>query len=182
MDALRNRDAVPDAAKLHFSGHLLSHDRNAEGLRAILEEYFGVHAEIESFRGQWITIGADDRCRLGDRPESNSLGRNAVLGARVWECQHRFRVRMGPMSLADYARLLPDQESFRRLRAWVKNYVGDEFFWDVRLALKAAEVPDVQLGRCGQLGWTTWLRSGPMPADAADAIFTPETYRWERKN
>ena len=40
MEALQDRDAVPDPAKLYFTGRLSSQTRNAEGLEAILRSIF----------------------------------------------------------------------------------------------------------------------------------------------
>jgi type VI secretion system protein ImpH len=77
------------------------------------------------------------------------------------------------MRLADLEHLLPEGEAFRRLKTWVMNYVGDEFFWDAQLVLQAAEVPPIQLGQASRLGWTSWLRTGPFTRDADDVILQP---------
>ena len=61
----------------------------------------------------------------------------------------------------------------KRLVAWVRNYVGDQFDWDVQLIVKAEEVPQVRLGRVGRLGWSTWVRSKPTPRDVGDLILRP---------
>ena len=111
-----------------------------------------------------MELPADSVCRLGDSPASGSLGQTTIVGARMWDCQLKFRLRLGPMRLADLEHLLPDGEAFRRLKAWVMNYVGDEFFWDAQLVLLAAEVPSISLGLGGRLGWTSWLRSRAVPA------------------
>jgi type VI secretion system protein ImpH len=50
----------------------------------------------------------------------------------------------------------------------VRNYLGDEFEWDLNLVLVANEVPVLELGVAGELGWTTWLGRRRSPADAAD--------------
>lgn len=74
------------------------------------------------------------------------------------------------MSFSNYQRMLPESDSASRLIAWVKNYVGDEFSWEVQLILRNEEVPSICLGRLGQLGWTTWLRSKPFEKDADDLV------------
>ena len=158
-ESLLNRDAVPDAAKLHYCGHLSCQTRHAEGLRGILEDYFGIQTCIQQFVGQWITLPEIYRCRLGRSAENTAIGVNAVVGSQVWDCQQKFRIVMGPMGLADYERLLPGGESFTVLNDWVRNYVGDTLNWELRLILKAEEVPRVCLGKSGRLGWTGWLKS-----------------------
>ena len=173
MSSLRNRDAVRDVAKLHFTGRLANQTRNAEGLRAIIQAFFGIDADIEEFVGRWIDIPEPYRCRLGESPDTCVLGQTAVVGSRTWDCQQKFRIRLGPMSLSDYQRMLPGGDSIRRLVAWVRTYTCDEFDWDVRLILRSVEVPQVRLGGMGQLGWTTWLNSKPATRDGEDLILHP---------
>jgi len=101
------------------------------------------------------------------------LGLTAIVGRRMWECQQRFRIVAGPLLLAAYRRFLPGRESLKRLSAWVRLYIGDEFEWDVQLVLKADEVPRISLGREGDLGWTTWLTSRAPKNDVGDLVLSP---------
>jgi type VI secretion system protein ImpH len=173
MDSLRHRDAVPDQAKLYYAGRLASQTRSAEGLEAILEDYFGVRTEIQPFTGRWLKLPESSLCQLGASPDTGRLGVNALVGSRFWECQLNFRIQMGPMKLADFERLLPSGRSFERLRCWVRNYTGEEFSWDLRLVLAREEVPRTALGQAGRLGWTTWLKTRPFAQDADDLVVMP---------
>jgi type VI secretion system ImpH/TssG family protein len=154
MEALQERDAVPDTAKLFFSGRLACQTRNAEGLEAILRAYFHVPAEVQPFAGRWLHLPDDCLCRLGESAESSSLGVNAITGSRFWDCQLSFRMKFGPMSLADYERMLPRGDAFERLKFWVLNYCGEHFFWDVQLVLRADEVPPTRLGETGPVSFS----------------------------
>jgi len=169
---LRDRDEVPDNAKLHYSGRLALQTKNSEGLQAILRDFFGVPAEVRTFMGQWLELPHSAQLRLGESPETGSLGTSAIVGSRFWDCQMKFRIRFGPLSLAHLQRLLPVGDSFARLKAWVLNYCGFEFTWDVQLVLKKEEVPATQLGSGGMLGWTTWLSSQPFARDAEDLVLS----------
>jgi type VI secretion system protein ImpH len=173
MPSLRDRDAVPDVAKLHYSGRLACQTRHAEGLRALLEDYFRIQVHIEEFVGHWIDIPPDCRCRLGETRRTGLVGRTAVVGSKLWDCQQKFRLRFGPMRLADYERMLPGGGSLVRLAAWVRNYTCDEFSWDLQLVLKKEEVPKTLMGHYGRLGWTTWLQSKPFGRDADDLVLRP---------
>ena len=168
MDSLRNRDAMPDLTKLHFAGHFANQTRHAEGLGSILSAFFYMPVRVESFIGTWLTLPGGDHTRLGGGAETAGLGRTALLGGRVWSRQHKFRVVFGPLSLAEYLRLLPGGLSFHRLLAIVRNYAGDTLIWDLNLVLRQQEVPPVELGRTGRLGWTTWLMPRRKNVDAAD--------------
>lgn len=175
MESLRDRSCVPDRAKLYFAGRLVQQTRNAEGLGSILQDFFGVATKVLTFVGQWLALPANSICRLGKSRETNTLGTAVILGARLWTCQLHFRLRMGPMRLEQYERLLPSGQSFKRLRDWVREYTGEHYFWDVQLVLAKEEVPPIQIGRAGRLGWTTWLKTKPFERDADGLILNPET-------
>ncbi len=168
-----NRDTVPDAAKLHYSGRLAGSVRNAEGLESVLEDFFQIKTRVETFVGEWIDLPKDSLCRLGDSPTTGTLGSTAIVGSRIWECQYKFRVILGPMGYNDYQRMLPGGDSLRRLVDWVRNYIGEELAWDVQLILRKEEVPAAQLGKSGRLGWSTWTKAQPLPRDADNLILNP---------
>jgi type VI secretion system protein ImpH len=170
---MRDRDAVPDLAKLFFTGRLVAPNRNPEGLEEILSEDFGVQVKLLGFRGQWIRLPANSTCILGRNLEAGSLGQTAIVGERFWVSQLKFRLRFGPLKFPEFRRLLPNAKPFARLKDWVLNYIGQELFWDANLVLKASEVPATQLGQLGGgglLGWTTWLKSRPFQHDSADLV------------
>jgi len=172
-DMLRGRDAVPDAAKLHYAGRLISPARNAEGLRAILEDYFAMPARLEEFIGQWLEIPPECRWQLGRSPDTGALGVNTLTGRRFWDCRQKFRLRLGPMSGDEYDNLLPGRPGFAQLRDWVRNYAGDALEWEAQLVLRRADVPRLCLGRTGLLGWTTWVRGGSEEQDRGDLVIQP---------
>ena len=173
MESLQNRDAVPDHAKLYFAGRLANVTRNAEGLEVILAEFLKMKTEIQTFVGRYLDLPKDSVCQLGANPETGRLGMDTILGSRFFDCQLSFRIRLGPMSLADYERMLPGGSSFERVRYWVINYCGLHYFWDVQLVLRADEIPPSRLGKFGRLGWTTWLTTLPFKDDAGDLILAP---------
>lgn len=174
MRVLRNRDATPDDAKIFFSGRLAMQTRPPEGLAVIVGEDLNVPARLETFVGQWIRLPEPSQLRLGASPESGTLGRTAIVGRHFWTTQLKFRLRLGPLHFTEYERLLPGGSSWERLRAWVRLYVGQEFFWDVQLALLAGEVPAVVLGHVGRLGRTAWLKTRSFTRDAEDLILAGE--------
>lgn len=170
LESMRDRDSVPDRAKLYLAGRLVQQNRNAEGLEAIIQDFFAVRTEVRTFVGRWLKLPPNSTCQLGDSPQTGCLGASIITGSKVWNCQMHFRLRLGPMKLADLERLLPTGASFKRLRDWVRLYIGEEFTWDAQLVLAKEEIPDVQLGKAGRLGWTTWLKTRPFEHDAEDLI------------
>jgi type VI secretion system protein ImpH len=171
--ALRNRDALPDLAKLHFGGRLACQTRNPEGLVAILAGFFRLPVTIREFVGEWIDIPLDTVCKLGTSVRTGALGVSTIVGRRAWTGQQKFRLRFGPMSFADYQRFLPTGASLPRLVAAVRNYLGDELAWDLNLVLRAGEVPPLRLGAPLSLGWSTWLGPAPPGRGATDLHLSP---------
>ncbi len=173
--ALRHADAVPDAAKRYVSGHLARPTRNPESIAKVLRQYFGVPLRVESHVGHWLPLREADRSRLGSPGARHgaALGVSAVAGAKVWDRQYKIRLHLGPLTLAQYRQFLPGQRALVELRDWMRQLLGFEMLWDLRLVLKASEVPALRLGRDAALGRSTWLgRKGP-PADRGDLYLNP---------
>jgi type VI secretion system protein ImpH len=157
--ALRERDAIGDFAKLHFAGLLANKARPASGLASILRAYFKLPLQIEQFAGHWMPLPAEIQSRIGRAGDGNRLGGSLVLGRKVWDCQNRFRIVIGPVGYDDYRRFMPGGDSLKRLLAWVKTYAGLALDWEVRLILKKEEMPALRLGGATRVGWSTWLAS-----------------------
>jgi type VI secretion system protein ImpH len=170
---LRQRDAMPDLAKLHFAGRFTCQTRHAEGLESMLQEFFQLPVRIEEFVGAWLELPADSRCLLDSSCAVNSLGVTALLGAKVWQPQQRFRIVLGPLGIADYLRMLPGGKSLHRLKAVVRNYLGDELEWELQLILRQQEIPRPRLDGKTHLGWTSWLSQEPLGRDGDDLHLHP---------
>jgi type VI secretion system protein ImpH len=173
-ERMRQRDDIGDFAKLHFAGLLSRQVRNRDGLAALLSGYFRVPVSIDEFVGHWMRLRPEDRTRIGARDSGAQLAIGTVLGARVWDRQHKFRIRLGPLTLDQYETFLPGGKALGRLVAWVRQYLGLELEWDVRLVLKQEEVPKIRLGKYRRLGWTTWLGNRCARTDAADLTLDAE--------
>lgn len=177
---LSRRDLMPDMAKRYFAGHLASGTKNAEGLVSLLQSFFDAEVHLQQFVGTWLDLEPDDRWQLG---KPAGLGQGTSIGTRVWSRASKFRILVGPLSLAEYRRFLPGQGALERLEAIVRNYVGDALDWDVNVILRAAEVPRVALGGANAaLGQTTWLGVRRATGRDADDLYLspPHVLRRQR--
>jgi type VI secretion system protein ImpH len=173
MPSLRDRDALPDGAKLHYAGLLANQAHCADGLRAILADFLGLPVAIEQFVGSWLTLPDEDHSTLGSLTGTARLGESAVLGARVWSHQHKFRIIVGPLTRVQFEHLLPGGDALRRVVAWVRNYAGDTHAWELRLILRRDDVPPATLGGGARLGWTSWLPGRDATRDADELVLNP---------
>ena len=180
LPTLQDRDALPDASRLHFAGRLARQTRDADGLLAWCRSEFDVPVAIEQWCGHWMTLAKDERSRLGRRGGA-LLGRTTVLGGSVWDVQHKFRIAIGPLRLEQYRRFLPGGADLTRLQALVRSWVGIEFEWDVKLILLRDEVPRVRLGsRHTALGQASWLGRRRRAGNADDLCIDVERARAAR--
>ena len=173
LPASRNHDATADHARLFFTGLLAMQNRPSSALESMVEEYLGVRTNVEEFVGEWLVLPDENCTRLGESPHTGVLGLTAVSGARTWYRQGRFRIVCGPMGYERFRKLLPSSDSLPALAGLVRNFIGDEFVWELNLVLLRNEVPGTVLGQSGELGWTSWLGDRPQPTDADDVIVRP---------
>jgi type VI secretion system protein ImpH len=176
--ALRGRLPFADAALLYRANLFSPRRRTAEGLTTLLVDTLRLPIVVEQMVGRWVVIEPAERSRLGTLTGRRTLGEGLVLGRRIFEEQSKFRLHVGPLTFAEFRRLLPAEPLFRSLVALTRLYVGPEFEFDLSLILKADEVPKCTL-RAGtsssQLGRFSWVRSrGPL--EDCTAVFRAETY------
>jgi type VI secretion system protein ImpH len=164
--AFMGRHALPDRFVLYAAGLFAMQSRPAEMLARLVAGFFKVPVRVEEFVGAWLEIPPADRARLG----TARLGRDAVLGVHRFERGQRFRLELGPLTFAQFRRLLPHGDALRLLQALVHLAVGPELDWDARLVLRREEVPAARLDGGTRLGWTSWLWTAYRAHDAGDLV------------
>lgn len=170
MPSLHDRDDIYDNLKLHFAGHFACQRKHPEGLKLILESYFGFNIAIVEFIGEWLDLPVNSICRLGCSQLTGHLGHNVIVGSSIWSRQHKFRIIMGPMPLQDYQHILESLATRKQIVAIVRNYIGLELDWEINLVLRRDQVPGAQLGSHSRLGWSSWLGARTADSDADDLI------------
>lgn len=167
-ESLVDRLAVGTEPIQHYAGFFASRPRSAERLGALLSDWLERPVVIDEFAGSWLRLDPDSQSRMphGRRPgQFNRLGIDCAAGARAYDQQARFLIRIGPLSQVEFETLLPDRPRLHRLVSMVRAYVGMEVDFAVNLILDPAEIPVVRLGGADapRLSWTGWL---PAPAAA----------------
>ena len=168
---------LPPGSLPFYAGLLALPTRPAVALELLLEDYFGVAVDVEQFVGGWYAIDEASQCALGDESSASSqLGFGAVAGDEIWDLQAKARLRIGPLTRAQYDTFLPTGRAYEELRALTKFFTGEQVDIELQLVLARDEVPPVSLGgestESTPLGWCTWLRSRPFTRDASDTILT----------
>ncbi len=178
---LRGRLEVDEEALLFYAGLLAQQPRSASALENTFKDYLGVPVSVTQFTGEWLRLSEENLSRLGSAGANNLLGQGAVAGSRVWDQQARFQLQMGPLAFEQFCQFLPSGSVFQSVVQLTRFFVGLELDFDIRLVLKAAEVPRCRLGGKGmwtpQLGWSSWLKTSDFARDPDDALLGPHLTR-----
>lgn len=180
---IRERLLIDDETFLYYAGHFAHRPRSALGLQQILEDYFSFDVVVQQYTGHWLYIDPADQSRLPDSAGmlggNNRLGEETVIGHRMWNCETRFRLRIGPVDYRQYQRLMPSGDQLGEVAQLTRTYVGNSLDFDIQLVLKNSEVPQCILGSEEDpclLGYNMWLRVGEFVNDVEDAVFQHSGY------
>ena len=177
LDAQRPRAALGEGGLLGLAGSLGRRVRTPGAVRRLVAAFLDMPVEVREFYGRWIDIAPADRTRLAaPRPGERSfsgLGVDAVAGSQVFDVQSRFRVRLGPMGLAEFQAFFRPDGPRRLLEQVVREAVGPAIDFDLQLVLRHEETPALRLDDAqapGLLGQTTWLGSATVKRDRDEAV------------
>lgn len=142
-----------DGPKLRHATSLFQRVQGPDRLTEYIATVTGHPVRLVEFVGVWTAIPARLQTRLGRM--ATRLGRDAVVGARIFERQSRAEVRIGPLGLRDYLAFLDDPTRLAALRHALRFATGPGIDFDLRLVLDASEVPEPRFGnlRLGQVAW-----------------------------
>lgn len=173
---LRGRLEVQDAVLLGYVGLLGPGPRSAAALRQLIEDHFGVPAEIQQFVGGWYRLTDDALCLIDHESTGigSRLGVGSVVGDEVYDVQARARIVLGPLRRAQFDTFLPGGAAHRALETLADFFSDDELDLELKLVLKGPDVPSVVLGMGADapLGRCSWLRTVPMQRDPDETVLT----------
>jgi len=170
---IREKLLFPDKGLLLYAGLIGQRPHSASAVEAVLSDYFNVKAKVTPFSGQWLNLDDESLCRLGKA--NSELGVGTIAGNRVWDVQSTFRLTFGPLKLCEFNSFLPTSPEHKTAVQLIKLLVGAELDFELRLILKAEDVPDCSFSADAPikpvLGWTTWLKTKPFTEDASQVAF-----------
>ena len=170
---------IADDASFYYSGLLGQQTRTVQGLKQILEDYFGVEVSIDEFTGTWNRLPPNNQTYLlGGHTFSEQLGLGTIVGDEVWDQQGTVTIRLGPMDFERYREFLPGASAYLALRSWLRFYSNREFDFVVQLVLEREHTPGMKLGEDGplssKLGLVSWLKNRPLQRDPDETTYRVE--------
>ncbi len=132
-------DVLPDSLTAFFAGHLSCRVMPPSNFANMVTEAVGAPVELEQFVGQWISVPPGEQTQLG--MGACALGRDSLVGDRVWDCQTKVRLRIGPLKPDRFKLFLPGGKAAKLLALMVKNCLGTTLRCDVTLILDPEGTP-----------------------------------------
>jgi type VI secretion system protein ImpH len=183
---LADRLLAGAASLRHYAGFFSAHPRSADRLEALASDWLGRPVKVEQFAGAWLAVPPEQRTSLPVDVSPGGfcqLSVDATAGVRAWDQQARIVLRIGPLDLPYFERLLPHRPLLRELASLVRAFVGFEVGFAVNPVLARNAVPPLVLSRpegagaaaAGPLlGWNTWIPTSPIAprrSDASEPLF-----------
>jgi type VI secretion system protein ImpH len=152
------RGALPSFVQLSLAPILVGRVRSARTLELVLKRVFpGVKISIRPFVEHQVVFDKSERIQLGRH--HTTITRDFTIGRTVRDHSGRFRIRIGPVTLATSERFRPGGEDFPRLRGLVEHFTRNVLEAEVEIVLDASASPRFRLGSTigARLGETTRL-------------------------
>ncbi len=169
-ERLRGRDGgVADDALAHFAGALQRRPVSAQTVKQLLAYYFRVPVKVEQFVGRWFALPLSHQSSTTG--SNMTLGRDMVVGERIWQRDLRLRLTLGPLTGERFRRFLPGGSGELALRELLGMLTGPTLEYEVRLALRPQDVTGSALNEASapRLGWDSFLVTQPETRIRSDA-------------
>lgn len=190
-------DRIDDRLKLLHAGLSSPKVKSAGRLKALITNVFSVRVEIEQCVGTWLHLDKEDQLGLGNQLVGGSglLGRDTIVGAKVYSVSDKIRIRIYTENLDQYRKFLPPTRA--RPNPWTEKlfdlidfYLGLETEYEIELALPKHCASPVRLDKTTSavLGHIGWLKPQqevvPAPADDDEDVdmLTDTRYRPVRRH
>ncbi|MFH1863005.1 MAG: type VI secretion system baseplate subunit TssG [bacterium] len=155
-------------ALLRYMGLITLRTHSAEGLRALLADFFNEPTlRIHQFTPRTVNIPVEQSCSLGSA--CSSLGEDCMVGSVLTDRMCKFTVHISPETYEGCKRFFPSSPEFAKLKNLIDFYISRPLLWDLVITFKPEQIQPLRLGaeEWSRLGWNTWL------IGAADAAINP---------
>jgi type VI secretion system protein ImpH len=171
-------EGVEDSTLVRYAGVLRQRPASAVVLAQVLSHHFGVPVALQEAVGYWDRLTRGEQSVLGSAPGGPAgmptavLGQGAVLGERCWRPDLRVRVRIGPLTRAQFERFLPRAAGAQALRTLLGLFGAPTLSYEIVLVLARSELRPMRLaGGPQRLGRDGYLITAPVLRDRADMVY-----------
>lgn len=162
-----------------YAMQLRSRTVSAPLIAGLYAEYFNVRFVVEQLVGYWQALEPAHQARLGaghgGQPENLALGAGVLLGARIYTCDARVRLRIGPLARAAHEDFLPGRSAAMQLQAMLSLHCGAGMTYVVHLIQQGRDVHGARLDGATRLGVDTFLVEDTPQPDREERMYLLNT-------
>lgn len=152
-----------------YAAQIRSRAVSAPLMAGVYSEYFGVPFAVQQLVGELQALPVEDQARLGQA--NASLDDGVMLGERIYRCDARVRLRIGPLSAVQYEDFLPGRDGARKLSAMLDLHCGVGVTYEVCLIQRAEDAQVACLNADSRLGVNARLLSAPPTRDGEELMY-----------
>lgn len=171
------REEIPEPNMLfRYIGLLSQFPHSGVGLKTLLKDAIsGIALDVIPCVERTAKIPDDQKLRLGI--SGCKLGIDSFIGDMVNDRMGKFRIRIGPLSRADFKRLSPGTKAFKRLSSLTDFYFVEPLDYDMELIMAKGEAQTLCLGdpKRASLGVDSWIFSSRELGEVK-VLFNPRNY------
>jgi type VI secretion system protein ImpH len=171
------RKDIPEPYRLlRYIGLFTQFPHSALGLRTLLNDALGgIPVEVIPCLERTAKIPEGQTLRLA--VSGCRLGADSYLGDELPDRMGKFRIRLGPLTRAEFKRFSPGAEDFNRVSFLTDLYFVEPLEYEVQLILAQGEALTVCLGDPARatLGVDSWIFSTPEMKETR-AVFSPQRH------
>jgi len=171
------RKDIPEPHRLlRYIGLFTQYPHSALGLKTLLKDALGgTPVEVIPCVERTAKIPESQTLRLA--VSGCRLGADSYLGDELPDRMGKFRIRLGPLTRAEFKRFSPGAEDFNRVSFLTDLYFVEPLEYDLEMILAGGEALTVCLGdpTRATLGVDGWIFSTP-EMEETRAVFSPQRH------
>lgn len=171
------RKDIPEPHRLlRYIGLFTQYPHSALGLKTLLKDALGgTSVEVIPCVERTAKIPESQTLRLA--VSGCRLGADSYLGDELPDRMGKFRIRLGPLTRAEFKRFSPGAEDFNRVSFLTDLYFVEPLEYELELILAQGEALGVCLGdpTRATLGVDSWIFSTP-EMEETRAVFSPQRH------
>ena len=171
-ESYRDMIHVSERTLLSYHDLLWHRPKSSYGLIRVLETHFNTSINVEQFQGSWVRVSKKDCTTLGAKKGAyNKLGKQTILGNKVWNQDAGIRIDIGPTTWEKINQLMPRKiknadgkvimgRDHNQLKDLIFFYAGMDYKIKIRFKIYPINVKPLRLNKQFGLGLNSWLSVG----------------------
>ncbi len=161
----REKKRNQEKREVHWIRHvglLCGVPRSMVGLLSILKDRFGFEAiDGEQFVGCWYKLESEDICLLDNSSRAPVLGKNAVLGKKIWDQTAGIKLSIENLSWNSLKNFSPGGKDFLPMKKIIQSYLSRDIRIQILLKPKKSQIKNLKISKKSDnfLGFSSWLKT-----------------------